>query len=103
MDYSAIIAKAKMNAKRWAILRYLDDYYLEYGYGPVLREIGDACGVSSTSVVNFYLEPMRGAGLLDSMTLPSGHTAPRTLHVTDLGRELLAAWYIETEGGDWNG
>ena len=35
------------------------------GNSPTIREIGDACGVSSTSVVRYYLDGLVKAGLIE--------------------------------------
>jgi repressor LexA len=99
MDFSDIVNRAKMNARRWEVLEFLDRYQRKNSYCPEMREIGDATGITSTSVVNYALAPMIDAGLIDGHFLESGYMAPRTLHLTDLGKELLA-WHFEERGGD---
>lgn len=41
------------------------------GNSPTLRDMQDACGISSTSVVAFYLRRLAAAGLIE---LQDGHT-----------------------------
>jgi repressor LexA len=39
-----------------AVLNYLIKHQQEKGFAPSMREIGDAVGIPSTSVVKWYLE-----------------------------------------------
>jgi repressor LexA len=47
------------------MLAYIEDFIHEHGYPPTIREIGRKLGISSTSVVNYNLNKLKGAGLLD--------------------------------------
>ena len=47
------------------ILNYLDRRLSEYGYPPSIREIGEATGISSTSVVTYYLKQLAELGLIE--------------------------------------
>ena len=40
------------------IMNYLSQFIEEYGYSPSIREIGDAIGVKSTSLVDYYLNQL---------------------------------------------
>ena len=44
------------------IMEFIINFALEHGCLPTLREIGDGCGISSTSVVAYNLEVLEGAG-----------------------------------------
>jgi repressor LexA len=46
------------------ILEFLDEYQLDFGYPPSIREIGDRTGISSTSVVNYYLDQLVTMGYI---------------------------------------
>ena len=47
------------------LYRYICRYKrLHDGLSPTIREIGDACGISSTSVVNYNLQKLAKAGLI---------------------------------------
>jgi len=37
---------------------------------PTIREIGDACGISSTSLVSYYLDELTNAGLIERSGAP---------------------------------
>ena len=57
-----MLTKRKMPARRRQILGYVREYYLEHGVPPVVREIQLACGISSTSVVDYNLNQLEGSG-----------------------------------------
>jgi repressor LexA len=44
------------------ILVFLEKYTDTYGYPPSIREIGDGTSISSTSVVNYYLDQLEKMG-----------------------------------------
>lgn len=46
------------------MLRYIDNYILENGYPPTIRQIGENTGINSTSVVNYNLNKLVAAGYL---------------------------------------
>jgi repressor LexA len=46
------------------ILDYLEEYQKQFGYPPSIREIGDRTGISSTSVVNYYLSQLEKQGYI---------------------------------------
>lgn len=47
------------------ILEVLEYYQEQVGYPPSIREIGKAAGISSTSVVNYYLNQLEEDGYID--------------------------------------
>ena len=47
------------------ILAAIKEHYLEKGYGPTVREIGEMVGLKSTSSVQTHLEKMEHLGLID--------------------------------------
>jgi repressor LexA len=47
------------------ILEYLGEYQRQYSYPPSIREIGDKTGISSTSVVNYYLAQLEAQGYIE--------------------------------------
>ena len=47
------------------ILAYLDEYLRQFGFPPSIREIGDKTGISSTSVVNYYLAQLETQGYIE--------------------------------------
>jgi len=54
----------KLSARQESILKFISDFVEENGYPPTIREIGRACDISSTSVVNYNLNKLERAGLL---------------------------------------
>jgi repressor LexA len=47
------------------MLAFIQEFIQEHGYPPTIREIGRKLGISSTSVVNYNLNKLKTAGLLD--------------------------------------
>jgi repressor LexA len=47
------------------ILKYLDEFQRQFGFPPSIREIGDKTGISSTSVVNYYLAQLENQGYIE--------------------------------------
>ena len=47
------------------VLNFLREYQTEHNYPPTIREIGKAVGISSTSVVNYYLDQLEKKGLIE--------------------------------------
>jgi len=56
--------KERLSARQQAILEFITGFLEESGYPPTIREIGKACGISSTSVVNYNLNKLEREGLL---------------------------------------
>jgi len=55
----------KLSKRQEAILKFIRGFSQEYGYPPTIREIGRACDISSTSVVNYNLDKLERAGMLE--------------------------------------
>ena len=47
------------------ILAFLKEYQDSEGYPPTIREIGEETGISSTSVVNYYLDQLEKMGKIE--------------------------------------
>lgn len=54
----------QLSERQRKILRFMSGYMNSQGYPPSIREIGDAAGISSTSVVNYNLNKLVQAGFL---------------------------------------
>lgn len=67
--------RAKTKEVRRRIWEFIRDYRRENLYGPNLREIADAVGISSASNVNYHVKPMIEEGLL------TGNSNARSLNV----------------------
>lgn len=59
------------------LLLAISIYIRQHGYSPTIRELVEATGAGSTSVVTYRLEALQAAGLVD--WLPG---AARTIHLT---------------------
>jgi len=58
------MSDVKLSSRQEAILEFIDGFIAENGYPPTIREIGKACQISSTSVVNYNLNKLEKDGLL---------------------------------------
>ena len=67
--------RAKTRDVRRRIWEFIRDYRRENLYGPNLREIAQAVGISSASNVNYHVKPMIEQGLL------TGNSNARSLNV----------------------
>ena len=67
--------RAKTREVRRRIWEFIRDYRRENLYGPNLREIAEAVGISSASNVNYHVKPMIEQGLL------TGNSNARSLNV----------------------
>ena len=58
--------KAKgLGERHKKILDFLKSYQTREGYTPTIREIGEATNISSTSVVNYYLDQLEKMGKIE--------------------------------------
>jgi repressor LexA len=55
---------SKLSERQRNILRFMEKYIETYGFPPSIREIGEATGTNSTSVVNYNLNKLVQAGYL---------------------------------------
>lgn len=53
-----------MTDRQNAILAYVTDYWVAHGYGPSLRDVTQAMGLSSTSVASYNLGVLQRRGLV---------------------------------------
>lgn len=58
------MAEVKLSARQQAIVDFIAQFIEENAYPPTIREIGKACGISSTSVVNYNLTKLEREGML---------------------------------------
>jgi len=59
-----MMSEVKLSARQKAILAFIEEFVIENGYPPTIREIGAACDISSTSVVNYNLNKLEREGFL---------------------------------------
>jgi repressor LexA len=53
-----------ISGKQRRILEYIRNFIDEHDYPPSIRQIQDACGISSTSVVDYNLKALENRGLI---------------------------------------
>jgi repressor LexA len=58
------IDRKDLSPKQQAILRFIRDFVREKDYPPSIRDIQDACSISSTSVVDYNLKALERAGYI---------------------------------------
>ena len=58
------MAKGKLSDRQRNILAFIKKFSQERGYPPTIRQIGEATGISSTSVVNYNLNKLEKEGYL---------------------------------------
>ncbi len=67
------------------VLDCIQEYVDEHGFPPTVREIGDAIGVNSTSLVSYYLKRLEERGLISrepSMSRAIQLTTPTTEEIS---------------------
>ena len=58
-----MVRKSKgLGERHQRILDFIQDYQRKHKHPPSIREIGESCGISSTSVVNYYLDQLERSG-----------------------------------------
>jgi len=59
------MTKGKLSDRQRRIMEFIQKWTADSGYPPSIREIGEAVGISSTSVVNYNLNRLVEEGYLD--------------------------------------
>ena len=67
---------ARTSNKSQLIVEFVNQFTLENGYAPSIREIGAAVGLSSTASVSYHLQQLQAQGLLRS---PGGKGSKRSV------------------------
>ena len=60
-----MVTRRKMPERRRRILEFIQEFYSENGIPPTVRDIQQACYISSTSVVDYNLRQLEEAGYLN--------------------------------------
>ena len=58
------MSRVKTGQKQQQILEFMEQFVLENGYAPSVREIGAAVGLNSTASVSYHLHRMQESGML---------------------------------------
>ncbi|MGZ9163594.1 MAG: transcriptional repressor LexA [Anaerolineales bacterium] len=102
-----MVRKSKgLGERHQKILEFLHDYQRENKYPPSIREIGEKTGISSTSVVNYYLDQLEKKGLIErdrkisrGVRLSGFNISADTFRVPMLGRIAAGLPLPELEAG----
>jgi repressor LexA len=102
-----MVRKSKgLGERHQKILDFLQVYQRENRYPPSIREIGEKTGISSTSVVNYYLDQLEKKGMIErdrkisrGVRLSGPNTSTDTLRVPMLGRIAAGLPLPELEAG----
>ncbi|HAX69774.1 MAG TPA: repressor LexA [Anaerolineae bacterium] len=66
LEMMMMVRKSKgLGERHQKILDFIASYQREHKHPPSIREIGEHCKISSTSVVNYYLDQLEKEGLLE--------------------------------------
>ena len=61
-----MVRKSKgLGERHQRILEFIQDYQRKHKHPPSIREIGESCEISSTSVVNYYLDQLEKSGHIE--------------------------------------
>jgi repressor LexA len=61
-----MVRKSKgLGERHQKIIDFIQDYQRKHKHPPSIREIGENCGISSTSVVNYYLDQLEKSGHIE--------------------------------------
>ncbi len=100
--------ETKLSARQEAILTFIRRFIEENGYPPTIRQIGSACGISSTSVVNYNLNKLESEGLLvrdrevsRGLRLPSFASETKVFRIPLVGR-IVASEPVPVPGSDFS-
>lgn len=80
-----MVRKSKgITEKHIKVLEFVNNYQAEYGRPPSIREIGEKVKISSTSVVNYYLEQLEKNGYIER-----DNRVSRGMRLTDKVNEIV--------------
>ena len=102
-----MVRKSKgLGERHQKILDFLQEYQRENKYPPSIREIGEKTGISSTSVVNYYLDQLEKKGMIErdrkisrGVRLSGSNISADTFRVPMLGRIAAGLPLPELEAG----
>jgi len=88
-----MVRKSKgLGERHQRILDFVQEYQQKHKHPPSIREIGEHCEISSTSVVNYYLDQLEKAGYIErdrkisrGLRLTGARAAGDTVRVPILG------------------
>jgi repressor LexA len=102
-----MVRKSKgLGERHQKILDFIQEYQREHKHPPSIREIGEYCDISSTSVVNYYLDQLEKSGYIErdrkisrGLRLAAPDSTPETLRVPILGPIAAGPFMLVPEPG----
>ncbi|MBF8248713.1 MAG: LexA repressor [Bacteroidetes bacterium] len=102
-----MVRKSKgLGERHQKILEFLQEYQRANRYPPSIREIGEKTGISSTSVVNYYLDQLEKKGMIErdrkisrGVRLSGPNISADTLRVPILGPIAAGPFMLVPEPG----
>ena len=111
------MANDNLSTRQKKILDFIEKFINEHGYPPTIREIGEAVGIASTSVVNYNLNKLVERGYIErepevsrglrlasfngSPELPVGYADPTSLVQVPLVGKIAASAPVPLPGEDF--
>ncbi|MFO7320681.1 MAG: transcriptional repressor LexA [Chloroflexota bacterium] len=83
--------RSKLSERQRGILRFMETYLETQGFPPTIREIGEATGINSTSVVNYNLNKLVDAGFLERASSKSRGIRLVTTTGKSLPKQVVAS------------
>jgi|SRR5271157_125948 len=88
-----MVRKSKgLGERHQKILEFIQEYQSKHKHPPSIREIGENCDISSTSVVNYYLDQLEKNGYIErdrkisrGLRVTGANALVDTLHIPILG------------------
>jgi repressor LexA len=102
-----MVRKSKgLGERHLKILDFIQDYQRKYKHPPSIREIGENCSISSTSVVNYYLDQLEKNGYIErdrkisrGLRVTGGNVSVDTLRIPILGPIAAGFPLLELQPG----
>lgn len=80
----SVLFKSDLSDREYKILSFIADYKRDHPFSPNIREIGAAIGVTSTSLIGWYLDNLSKGGYITREP-----RIARTINLTEQGRRVV--------------
>jgi repressor LexA len=102
-----MVRKSKgLGERHQKILEFIQEYQRKFKHPPSIREIGESCDISSTSVVNYYLDQLEKSGFIErdrkisrGLRVTGANASADTLRVPILGPIAAGLPLLELQPG----
>jgi repressor LexA len=102
-----MVRKSKgLGERHQKILDFIQEYQRKHKHPPSIREIGESCDISSTSVVNYYLDQLEKTGYIErdrkisrGLRVTGPNSSADTLRIPILGPIAAGLPLLELQPG----